>query len=114
MKVTAIACKTIEDEVNKAMENSGGSFQIHWIESGLHYHPEKLKNTLQECIGKITDSKYILLLFGLCGNALLGLELYYIFGASRSRPLLFLTCLTQSWSQQAGPLKDDLGKVKKK
>lgn len=74
MKVTAIACKTIEDEVNKAVENSGGSFKIHWIESGLHYHPEKLKNTLQECIDKISDSKYILLLFGLCGNALLGLE----------------------------------------
>ena len=74
MKSAIIACKTLEDEVNKVLETNKERFRLYWIESGLHNYPEKLKAALQESIDRITDSDYIILIFGLCGNALLGIE----------------------------------------
>ena len=74
IKFAIIACKTLEDEVNKALENNNERFKLHWIESGLHNYPEKLKTALQDSIDSIIDSDYIILIFGLCGNALLGIE----------------------------------------
>lgn len=69
-----IACKTLEDEVKQALEAIGDKSRVIWIESGLHNYPERLKETLQKSINSITDSDYILLIFGLCGNSLLDLQ----------------------------------------
>lgn len=74
MTTSIIACKTLEDEINQIIENSQRSYQIHWIESGLHNYPEKLRNEIQNTISAIKDSDYIVLIFGLCGNALLGVK----------------------------------------
>jgi hypothetical protein len=74
LKTALIACKTIEDEVNQALEKAGITYPVYWIESGLHNYPDKLKDTLQQCIDSITDCDYIVMIFGLCGNALLGLQ----------------------------------------
>jgi hypothetical protein len=74
LEFAIIACKTLEDEVNKALEMNKERFQLYWIESGLHNYPDKLKAALQESIDSITDSDYIVLIFGLCGNALLWIE----------------------------------------
>ena len=73
MKTTVVACKTLEDEVNQTLSKTGIDYSVKWIESGLHNYPEKLRDTLQNTIDDTTDSDYILLIFGLCGNALLGL-----------------------------------------
>ncbi len=73
MKTTVVACKTLEDEVTQALNKTGIDYPVKWIESGLHNYPEKLNKELQNSIDEITDSDYILLIFGLCGNALLGL-----------------------------------------
>ncbi len=73
-KTAVIACKTLEDEVNRAIEEAGHAYQVHWIESGLHNYPDKLRDNLQECIDNITDKDFIVMIFGLCGNALLGLS----------------------------------------
>lgn len=74
MNIRVIACKTLEDEIQQALAKTGQQYPVTWIEAGLHYYPDKLKNTLQEQIDSITDSQYILILFGLCGNALIGLS----------------------------------------
>lgn len=73
MEITFIACKTIEDEVNKALKDNNISADVHWVEAGLHYQPDKLKETLQQLIDSSGSSDFIVLLFGLCGNALIGL-----------------------------------------
>ena len=73
MKTALIACKTLEDEVTQALNNTDQAFAVHWIESGLHNYPDKLRETLQHCIDEITDCEYIVMAFGLCGNALLDL-----------------------------------------
>ena len=74
MKTTVVACKTLEDEVNQTLSKTGIDYSVKWIESGLHNYPEKLRDTLQNTIDETTDSDYILLIFGLCGNSLLGLN----------------------------------------
>ncbi len=74
MNTAIIACKTLEDEVNQVVEKTGIPYRITWIESGLHNYPDRLRDTLQQRIDSITDHDYIIMLFGLCGNALLGLK----------------------------------------
>ncbi|MGM0651805.1 MAG: DUF1638 domain-containing protein [Bacillota bacterium] len=73
MKTTIVACKTLEDEINQALSKTSIDYPVKWIESGLHNYPEKLNEAIQNTIDEITDSEYILLIFGLCGNSLLGL-----------------------------------------
>lgn len=73
LKTLALACKTIAAEVELAAQKVKASFPILWIESGLHNCPDKLKQHLQEEIDRIANADCILMLFGYCGNALLGL-----------------------------------------
>ena len=74
IKTSVIACKTLEDEINQALVKTETNFPIYWIESGLHNYPDQLKHKIQQSIDRITNSDYILLLFGLCGNSMLGLS----------------------------------------
>lgn len=74
MKTMVIACKTLEDEVNQAVAETENQYNIYWIESGLHNYPDRLRETLQQAIDSAAGCDYIVLLFGLCGNALLGLQ----------------------------------------
>ena len=47
---------------------------IHWIERKYHNNPDKLKTILQETINRYQDMDEILLSYGLCGNAVIGLK----------------------------------------
>lgn len=76
MSTIALACETIKDEIKLCAEKVGSRIPIHWIKSGLHNSPERLRHYLQ---AEITAAEagapaQILLLFGYCGNALLGLS----------------------------------------
>lgn len=75
MNTVALACETIIDEIKRAAEEINSQIPIRWIESGLHNSPEKLRSYLQNEIDSLesSDVDNILLLFGYCGNALLGL-----------------------------------------
>ncbi len=74
MKASIVACKTIENEIVMTMDKLSVNHPVHWIESGLHNYPERLRSNLQETIGGISGSDYTIMLFGLCGNALLGIS----------------------------------------
>lgn len=77
MQTIALACETISDEINLSVEKIDSRITIRWIESGLHNSPEKLRCFLQSKIDSLEnenrDLRNILLFFGYCGNALLGL-----------------------------------------
>ncbi|MBI4855400.1 MAG: DUF1638 domain-containing protein [Acetobacterium woodii] len=75
MKRLLIACETIKDEVEMAMQKTGVELEVVWMSNLLHDSPERLKNALQEEIDKAED-RYDELLFayGNCGNGLLGLK----------------------------------------
>lgn len=74
MSTILVACQTITDEVNKAIQETAFPYPVVWIESGLHNFPDKLKARLQDQLDKITNVQNIILAFGYCGNSLLGLS----------------------------------------
>ncbi|MBZ4687083.1 MAG: hypothetical protein PWQ96_1729 [Clostridia bacterium] len=73
MKNIAVACHTLKDEVELVAKDLQVSYPIIWVDSGLHNVPKKLKETLQNQIDKIANVDNIVLLFGSCGNSLLGI-----------------------------------------
>jgi len=73
MKAIALACETIADEVRLAARETNSTIPLCWIESGMHNYPLNLKQHIQAEINRIDNVDYILLLFGYCGNSLLGL-----------------------------------------
>ena len=73
MKTAVIACKTIEDELNFAMQQTGCTFPVVWLEPGLHNVPEKLHAAVQTAIDDLTDCR-VLLAMGFCGNSLAGIK----------------------------------------
>ena len=72
-KTVAIACQTIEDEINAVNNALPVPIPIVWVESGLHNFPDQLKERIQQKIDKIVGVENILLLFGYCGNSIEGL-----------------------------------------
>lgn len=73
MKNIILACKILEDEVLAALEKTGCTAPVIWLDSSLHLYPEKLKVSLQGHIDQISNVDNILFTFGLCGNSVIGL-----------------------------------------
>jgi hypothetical protein len=75
MKRLLIACETIRDEVEMAMQKTGVELEVVWMSNLLHDSPERLKSALQEEIDKAEDHyDELLFAYGNCGNGLLGLK----------------------------------------
>ena len=74
MACTVIACNTLRDEAELVMQELGCPWPVLWVDSGLHDNPGKLKAEIQTRIDSIDAAGDILLLFGVCGNSVLGLE----------------------------------------
>lgn len=75
MKRLLIACETIRDEVEMAMQQTGVTMDTVWMSNLLHDSPERLKNALQQEIDKAeNDYDQLLFAYGNCGNGLLGLK----------------------------------------
>jgi len=72
--VCVIACGTLKDELSLVMEKQNLALPVVWIESGTHVQPDKLRQAVQEAID-VLPAEYatVLLLFGFCGNAMVGL-----------------------------------------
>lgn len=80
MKNLIIVCENLKDEVTllckKITENYNIKFvsQIIYLDSKYHNTPEKLNLKLQEIIDENKEYETITLLYGQCGNAVLGLK----------------------------------------
>jgi len=72
MSTIVLACRTIAHELTMAVEKTGVSFPVYWIDSKLHVKPENLKAQVQATIDRISNVDTIFLSFGLCGNSLVG------------------------------------------
>lgn len=73
-KSIVIACETLSDEVMLVANELKLPYPIIWIKSGLHTTPERLRKAIQDQINRIDNVENIILLFGICGNSLLGLQ----------------------------------------
>lgn len=74
MNTVIVACRTITDELNMAINETGCKYPVLWIESGLHTDTQSLKKRIQEELDHISNVEQVLLAFGYCGNALIGLK----------------------------------------
>lgn len=70
MKHAIIACEVIREELLRAIDTP---VHCEFIGMSLHLHPEALRRELQARIERLHDHSPIVLGFGLCGAATLGL-----------------------------------------
>ena len=82
MKTKIIACETLRDELELALQLTQSDYEIYWVASGLHSFPKKLRVHLQHYIDSITECNRVLMAFGACGNAAVGLR-------TREKELIF-------------------------
>jgi len=68
-----VACETIRQELEKAIADTGCPYPVLWLDSSYHEFPNKLRDALQETLDRISDAEHVLLCFGFCGNAFVGL-----------------------------------------
>ena len=73
MNTAIIACKTISDELQHAMAQTGTDYPVVWLEQGLHNVPEMLHAALQTALDGL-EAQRVLLAMGFCGNAIRGVE----------------------------------------
>ncbi|GHV32052.1 hypothetical protein AGMMS4952_21770 [Spirochaetia bacterium] len=74
-EIHIVACKTLKPEIDMVMHAQGCDYPIAWIDSGKHVWPDKLRICIQETIDVIPPAyKTILLVFGFCGNAMVGIK----------------------------------------
>ena len=72
VKSKILACETVLKEMLPLLPQ-GCEYRI--FESGLHLDPDKLRKALQDLIDEITaETDMIILAFGLCSNAAIGLK----------------------------------------
>jgi hypothetical protein len=74
MLSSIIACETVRDELEHALDLAGMDCDVRWVESGLHNFPDKLRKCLQDNLDALTGCGPVLMAFGCCGNAVIGLE----------------------------------------
>lgn len=72
-KYIIVACNTLRNELEEAIIRTECPYPVYWIESGLHQYPERLKGRIQEEMERFSNIDSLLLVFGYCGNAVLGL-----------------------------------------
>ena len=74
MKTVIIACKTMEKELLAAMSRIPCSYEVRWLEAGMHNQPKKLNEQLQALLDACSEFDTVLLCMSLCGNAVAGLQ----------------------------------------
>lgn len=74
MSKIIVACQTISDELKLAIKITGVDYPVLWVESGLHNYPERLRARIQDELDRIDNVSTIILGFGFCGTALLGVK----------------------------------------
>lgn len=73
-RILLIACGMIQDEMSLAMKNTGINYDTIWMNSELHNNPDLLRLQLQKEINDHQEYDIILLAYGNCGKALIGLH----------------------------------------
>ncbi|MDI3482057.1 MAG: hypothetical protein PWQ97_1712 [Tepidanaerobacteraceae bacterium] len=74
MKNVIIACQTLHDELNLAMNKTKCAYPVVWVDSEYHSDPNRLRSKLQQEIDAQKGFENILLAYGFCGNAILDLK----------------------------------------
>ena len=74
MRKVLISCAVFEPYLKLLLSTRDDIQSVVFLEVKKHNHPENLAILLQEEIDKVIDADEILLMYGLCGNAILPLR----------------------------------------
>lgn len=74
VRTLILACQTLREELRLALRETGVDYPVIYIESGLHNRPEALKQRIQQQLDMIDNIDVVLMVFGYCGNGLLGVR----------------------------------------
>lgn len=74
MRTLILACQTLREELRQAIRDTGAAYPVIYIESGLHNRPEALRSHIQEQLDRLDNTDIVLMVFGYCGNGLLGVK----------------------------------------
>jgi hypothetical protein len=69
-----VACKALAPEIELAMRRRGVDLPLTFVDSGRHAWPDKLRDCIQESIDSVPEGRTILLVFGFCGNSMVGVK----------------------------------------
>ena len=56
MSLGIIACEVLKDEIEQIVDKYSLNYPLVWVERGLHTHPDKLREFLQEKIDALDGS----------------------------------------------------------
>lgn len=74
MRKAIISCAVFEPYLKILLRNRNDIASVVFLEVKQHNHPEQLAQLLQQGIDRIRDVDEILVMYGLCGNAILPLK----------------------------------------
>ncbi len=70
MDTMIIACGTIRDEINRAMEIAGRKFPAVFLKPGLDDEPQKLRDAIESEMNQLAEPSLVLLGYGFSNGAL--------------------------------------------
>lgn len=127
-----LACATIQDELDLVCRELACPYPIVWVTENRHDVPECLRQVIQGHLDTLTGFERVLMTFGVCGQATLGLRtkgfelilpriddcISLLLGSSRQKavcqeefPSLFLT---SGWLNSRWGMEQELGRLDKK
>ena len=74
MSTVVFSCNTLEVELRLALDDAGLDYPVVWLEGGLHNHPERLRDRLNEALAGLGGAGRVLMALGHCGGACSGLK----------------------------------------
>jgi len=73
LPIVVVACRVVEDLLAPHLPE-GLAREVIYTDYGLHRHPARLNETLQETLEAIAQPSLVVLGYGLCGDGLNGLQ----------------------------------------
>lgn len=74
MKTVILCCASLEKEVRLAMARKEISYPLHILTDNNHDVPNRLREAIQRELDGIRDADRVLMAFGTCGGAMVGLS----------------------------------------
>lgn len=74
MRTVILACKTLRNELQLALRETGTTSPAIYVDSSLHVGREALRRAIQAEVDLITDADALLMCLGYCGNSLMGVK----------------------------------------
>lgn len=71
LRMYILACRTIRDELQLAMKETGINYPVVYVDSGSYPGRESLHRSIQAEVDKINNADVILMVLGYCGNSLM-------------------------------------------